>query len=362
MKNYLLFSILCCLCSEFSFGQNWISLDKPQSGVVGKLISGDAISGNRLDNSLILTEDGASEYKQEANSHFNLALKVTNFDRIKYMSLTVDTMSIDYLSDKALYTNDNYFTNPFVYKAIRAKSVTISFRKNFTGKIDPSEILGPKIAGVIKKVIPLFDSLKISYEKNDTLAIKIFNPKVYFEAIAIQLVSNDCRSCRVSFESSFNTDDDVFTMDLADAVKSSSTVSVQEGTKPSFTLSLGQEPDNDDKLNLTLSMDQGFVNANPNLTSSTLTVPYREIKVNGKKFRRFSFNNPQFYLGSIRTTDKTGIWSRVVTLDIPVFISITAEQTSATEVKFVNKDPSSKYMSKLEYPEYSFVAYTGKIL
>src|ERR1700739_3954514 len=127
MKAYLI-CILICL-TQLSLAQNWININRPQTGVLGKLIINSGLSGDRIETSFIQTEDGASEYKEVASSHFNFGLKVTTFDNLKFMNATVDTMSIDYLSDKALYTNDNYFTNPFVYKAIRAKSVNLTFKK-----------------------------------------------------------------------------------------------------------------------------------------------------------------------------------------------------------------------------------------
>jgi len=362
MRQTILFSIFSILVISTTSGQtsNWITLDKPQSGILGKLIQNSILTKDKVDSTFIQSEDGADQYRKEATRHFEINLKVTKFDKFKYTNISIDTMVIDYLKDAALFNNDNYLKNYFVYKALRAKSVTYYFKKTTTIIVDPKELLKDTIIKAITKQIPLFDSLDIKYTAKDTLAIKIFNPKVYFQAIAIQLKDDNCKSCRVSFGTALGETNQNFLMDLEDQEKSSATIYIPEGTKPSFNLYLDGDENDTSKLKLFVTLDEGFLKANGNFVSSPLQVPFRDVKIKGKTVRRFSFQPTERYVGSIISSTKR-LLKGDVSLNIPVFLSVNGEQRTSTTVNFLNYNQGGLFLTKVEYPRFSFSLYKGKI-
>ena len=363
MKQTTILTIFLIAFNAFVHGQtnNWVTLDKPQTGIVGKLIQNSILSKDKLDSNLIQTEDGADQYRQEATRHFTINLKVTNFDRFKYVKSSIDTMVIDYVKDAALFNNDNYLNNFFVYKALRAKSVTYYFKKTTTVKVDPKELLKDTIVKAITKAIPAFDSLDITYKSNDTLAIKILNPKVYFQAIGIQLKDENCNKCRLSFGTGLGIQSQNFVMDLADQEKYFSSIYIPQGTKPTFTLYLESDEADASKVKAFISIDEGFLKANGNFLKSPLEVPHRDLKIAGKTIRRFSFEPTEYYIGSIISSEKKWLGLGKISLNIPVFVSVNGEQKSPTTINFLNYNLGGVLLTKVEYPNFSFTVYKGKI-
>jgi hypothetical protein len=349
------FFVYCAYSQSLS---NWTEIKTPKSNVIGQLVQNGVLSTDPVEESLIRTEDGADIFMEETKKTFNIKLLGSFFSKAKYSSVRISRMKIDYLADSAIFVNDKFLDNYFVYKALRADSVYIVFRKDPTLVIKPTDLLKDEWMGSIRKVIPKFDSLSIKSQNSDSLVIGISNPKVYFRAIVIRMKDEGCNSCRTSFGASFGRAfQKTFDMNLTNSTRRCR-ITLQQGTKPVFTLILRQDPENKSKLKLWLEVDKGFRNANGNITPELIEIPADEFTLDNKITR--TFNITKSYLGrNISAIDR---WLKTDgSRNMPIFLFIDAEQIGDRIVRFNNISDANAILSKLEWPYYSFTKYSGSI-
>jgi hypothetical protein len=356
MKVLSLITVL--LITSVSFSQNWTKIETPQSNVIGQLIQDGVLTTDPVDESLVRTEDGADLYIKESKSFFQVKLLVSSFSNAKFSSVRINRMKIDYLTDSAIFVNDKFLDNYFVYKALRADSVYIVFTKKPDVNITPADLLKEEWINGIKKIIPKFDSLSIKSQKADSLVIGISNPKVYFQAVVIRMKNEECSSCRISFGASFRrATNNTFDMDLSNSTRRCP-ITLQQGTRPVFTLVLSQNKEDKSKLMLHLEVDENFRKANGNITQKRIEIPFDEFTLDNKTTR--TYNITKSYLGrNISAIDRA--LRTDGSRNTPVFLFIDAEQISDRIVRFNNISEAGAILSKLEWPYYSFIRYNGRI-
>jgi hypothetical protein len=339
--------------------EDWSNIPA-QSNVVGKLILSSILTGDSISRNLINSQDGPDEYAEESQRHFEVKFITSIFSDFKYLSVRVIKMKVDYLSDSALFNNDDYLSNNFVYKAVRADTVRLYLKKKTAINLSVSDIFGSQLFSEIKRVIPQFDSLKIAYQSKDSLVINIANPRVYFKVLAMKLTKN-CGDCRMSWGVAVNKPEEKeINMDISDVSTRFAVLTINFGNHPAFTLKLGQDPVNKKNLVLELVCQQSFVIANNYRIPAKVVVPVDVTDLDGKEIRQFLMVN--HYLGSIKTTTSNTLFRKGSALNIPVFFSITAQQISDRKVKLINKLDNGAFVSKLEYPNYTYSIYNGEIL
>ncbi|MET4104768.1 hypothetical protein [Hymenobacter sp. UYP22] len=356
----LLYLLLTGLSLVQAQTKDWININPPQAGVVGKLVRKGTMVGNQLPASLLKTVAGPDTYRQEATSHFTINLPVSKYDNFKFSRVHIDTMVVDYLSDEAMFGNPNYETNTFVYKAIRAKQVTYFFKIENTSTIKIDEVLPPNIITEISKIIPnaSIASIKPSRVATDTIAITIKNPQVYFRALAINLVPS-CKDCRQSFKTDIE-DGNNYILDLADISTYSSVIKVPQGTQPMFKLYVEQAVTDVKKLKLYFEIDREFLRANNDFITSPIEVPVKEFTLKDNLIRRFSFSPIEYYIGTMSSGVTRALWSDM-SLHQPIYVSVAAEQIDESRVKLMTKYSGATFASKVEYTPYKYKIYRGRL-
>jgi hypothetical protein len=340
---------------------DWTDLTSPQGGVMGKRVSAGALTGAGLSETEIESEPGPDTYRQTATKHFGISLSPSRYDRAVFRRAFIDGMVVDYVSDNALYRNPDYLTNYFVYKGIRAKSITYYFSTANTVALNPLELIPVNAMTAINAVIPTAAKLTVSRTYKDTIALTITNPRVYFRVLVMQL-RMDCDNCRQAFTTNIQTRDaDAYLLDLADRNNRTATVTVPLGTKPTFQLYLDQDPTNPAKLKLMLELDEDFQRINSTKTgiTSPLEIPSKPLVVGGRTIQQYALRPVEVYLGVINSGKKR-LWSDI-SLNTPIYASVSAEQVNDSQIALLTRLTNRTFATKVEYTPYKYVIYHGPV-
>ncbi len=207
MKRHLLLVFLLSLTVTCIYSQDWINLEYPVSGIIGRPV--DKIKLDRkTGNSSILWSNDIPWKKLETfdnyqslesvveyqNKFKKFTSKFFNTDKSKIKSVKAHNLVIRSLSqdDVAELTNNV----KYVYEGIAADSVTITISVKKNSDVDISKIVSTAASIVLKggdttsavsKIIPKLDS--ISLKNNDSIYYKstIKNPDVYYKIRVAQV-------------------------------------------------------------------------------------------------------------------------------------------------------------------------------
>lgn len=345
------------------FGQDWITMPVPRSGILGapvsKIKNGDPNLnfGIRYDkNPKIDTAESAesiTEYKEQFRNfitkYFNtskVTIATTEAFKLKIRTLSQET--IDKLQVGAKY----------VYEGIAADSVefTLSAKKEFSADISKAvkdiagQITGQQATDIVEKIVPFLDS--ISYTRNDSIYYKVTvkNPNVYYKIKVIQLkkVGNPCncdweKNCFLYFVNKAENNDFPRTIRLEDDFTNEKSTTVSR--YPEFC---GKDRKD---VQYFLKVEKGndglhlwIYQSNANVDNSA--VQYKEVPFRDNVGKREWRLNRTF----LYRFDKNGIIKNV-------FIEVSARQVNENSLDIINwKEGTNSLgdnaLSCLKYPEF----------
>lgn len=359
-KSLLLLIALVFYLSE-SYGQDWITLKTPQSGLLGapvKNVKNGDINFNfalKYDKApSVETRQGPDNSTEYENMFRNFTTKYFNSTKASVQTVNAHNLKVRYLSQESI--DQLQVGGKYVYEGISADSVTITIasKKEFSADISKAikdistAITNPSTTGIIEKIAPILDS--ISYTKNDSIHYKIIvkNPNVYYKVKLIKLKKNG-NVCGCNWETNCFL---IFTNDPGKPGPESRTRLTYDftGVKSrtisrypefcgrdregwQFFLKLDKEGDG---LHLWIYSTSTNVN---NPAKKVIEAPFKDI--NGKRQWRLE----RTYMD--RST-KGGIIKNV-------FVEVSAEQVNENSIEiihFVDQENHTRYLTTLKYPEF----------
>ena len=206
MRRFLL-SLAMLLYTVSVFGQDWINLEYPMSGILGRPV--DNVTYNRskqasninwkigikYDNTPEVDTYQSAESITEYQDKFrNFITKYFNTDNHSIRSVKAHGIKVRSLSQISIDSLQE--GNKYIYEGVAADSTTIwiAFKKDLN--IDVSKAINDAASiafnssqstELVKKILPTLDS--ISYKSNDSIYYKVVikNPNVYSKVKIIKL-------------------------------------------------------------------------------------------------------------------------------------------------------------------------------
>lgn len=203
MKTPTLTMLSILLTAISVYGQDWITLTTPQSGILGapvKEVNAGDLNFNfalKYDQNPEIDERESAESAVEYQDKFrNFVTKYFNLSKVSVQKTTAFNLKVRSLNQNAV---DNLqVPGKYVYEGIAADSVTItlSAKKEFSADISKavkdisSAITNPSATKIIEKVAPFLDSIKYSTSDSVYYKITVRNPNVYHKVKVIQIKKN----------------------------------------------------------------------------------------------------------------------------------------------------------------------------
>lgn len=347
-----------------SYGQDWITLKTPQSGLLGapvkKVKNGDinfnfALKYDKAPS--VETRQGPDNSTEYENMFRNFTTKYFNSTKTSVQTVNAHNLKVRYLSQESI--DQLQIGGKYVYEGISADSVTITIasKKEFSADISKaikdisSTITNPSATGIIEKIAPILDS--ISYTKNDSIHYKVTikNPNVYYKVKIIKLkkTTNVCncdweKNCFLYFVNKENDDfprkiilTDDFIGEKSTTLSRYPEFCGKDRKEVQYQLKLIQNKDTK-KLHLYVYGTSSKVN---NPMEEKLEVPFRD---NGE-IREWRLDRTFLYRYS-----KKGIIKNV-------YIEVSARQTGEKTIEIINwKEGTNSFgnnaLTTLKYPEF----------
>lgn len=363
MKKVLLILTVIIFSISDSFGQSWITLKTPQSGLLGapvkKVKDGD-INFNfnlKYDKSpSVETREGPENSIEYENMFRNFTTKYFNSTKVSVQTVKAHSLKLRYLSQESI---DNLqIGGKYIYEGISADSVTITIaaKKEFSADISKaikdvaSIITNPSTTEIIEKVAPILDSIK--YTKNDSIYYKVTvkNPNVYYKIkiIKFKKPSNFCncdweKNCFLYFANKENEDfprlislKNDFTGETSTTLSRYPEFCGKDRKEVQYLLKV--EKDNIGKLHLFVYGTSTNIN---NPMEKILEVPFQD---NGE-IREWRLNRT-----FLHRFDNKGIIKNV-------FIEVSARQTGEESLEIINwkkgtNSQGNNALTTLKYPEF----------
>lgn len=363
MKKTLLILTVIILSITESYGQDWITLKTPQSGLLGapvqKIKNGDLNFNFNLkyDKSpSVETREGPESSIEYEDMFRNFTTKYFNSTKVSVQTVNAYSLKLRYLSQESI--DKLQIGGKYIYEGIAADSVTITIaaKKEFSADISKaikdvaSLITNPSTTEIIEKVAPILDSIK--YTKNDSIYYKVTvkNPNVYYKVKVIKLKkpSTFCncdweKNCFLYFA---NRENDDFPRLISLKVDFTGETSTTLSRYPEFCgkdrketqYLLKVEKDSDEKLHLFVYGTSTSIN-NPMV--KILEVPYQD---NGE-IREWRLNRT-----FLHRFDNKGIIKNV-------FVEVSARQTGKESLEIINwkkgtNSQGNNALTTLKYPEF----------
>jgi hypothetical protein len=193
-------TLVLCLVVSIVYSQDWINLEYPVSGILGRPVKKIKYNKVKKVSSInwalevpynqkpkIDTYQSVSTLDEYENVFKKFVSKYYNTDKTKIRSVKAYSLKIRNLSQEAI--NDLKPGIKYIYEGIAADSVTITVSVKKNSNTDISKIVndaaslafndGGSTEKLVNKLIPLLDS--ISYKQKDSIFYKatIKNPNVY---------------------------------------------------------------------------------------------------------------------------------------------------------------------------------------
>ena len=207
MKKRLILLIKLIFIVTCTYSQDWINLEYPLSGILGRPVDKIKYDKNTGNSSVIWDIDASWQKPNTFDNYESLeslteyqnkfkkfTSKFFNTDKSKIKSVKAHNLVIRSLSqdDVSGLTNNV----KYVYEGIAADSVTVTISVKKNSDVDISKIVNTAASivlksgdttGVVGKIIPKLDS--ISLKNNDSIYYKstIKNPDVYYKIRVAQV-------------------------------------------------------------------------------------------------------------------------------------------------------------------------------
>jgi len=363
MKKYFILLTALFAVSNSIFGQDWITLKIPQSGILGAPIreikKGDLNYnfGLKYDKNPALDARESAESIEEYEDKFrNFVSQFIDSKKVQLLKTKAYRLKVRSLSQEAV--SNLQVGGKYIYEGIAADSVriTLSAKKEFSADISKSlkelskALTTPSTTKIIEKVAPFLDS--IQYTKNDSVFYEVFvrNPNVYYKVKAIKLekLGNPCncdweKNCFLYF-----TNENKETGEFPRTIKLEHDFTGEKSSTiaryPEFC---GKDRKDvqvfikTEKDNKGLHLWVYFTTGNVENPPTKIEVPYQD-DVKGRKWRLDRTFLYRF--------DKDGIIKNL-------FVEVSARQISETAIELINwRENTNSYgdnaLTCLKYPEF----------